>query len=80
MAYEPAEETAFRQRLLTAPGEHRDVDYKASVKFGNNDRFSLNLIRHIQGMANTGGGWIVIGLTQTDENSFIPDPHHSEEV
>lgn len=80
MAYEAAGAADFRQRLLTAPGERRDVDYKSSMPFASNDQFSLNLIRHIQGMANADGGWIVIGLTQTDENKFIPDPHHSEDV
>ncbi len=56
ITYERANAAAFRQRLLTHPGERQDVDYKSSVTFGTDDSFSLKLIRHIQGMANAGGG------------------------
>ena len=80
MAYEPAGAAEFRQRLLTAPGERREVDYKSSMPFGNDDEFSLKLMKHIQGFANADGGWIVIGLIQTKENDFIPDPAHREEI
>jgi hypothetical protein len=74
--YEPAEEAAFRLRLLTHPGERQDIDYKASKPFAKDDDFSLKLIRHIQGMANVGGGWLVIGFE--DANPPTPDPGHSE--
>lgn len=80
MAYESTEAAEFRQSLLTTPSERRDVEYKASMRFANNDRFSLNLIKQIQGVANTDGGWIVIGLVQTEDNNFIPDPSHTDDV
>lgn len=80
MAFEPADAAAFRQRLLTHPGERQDVDYKSSVAFGSDDSFSLKLIRHIQGMANAGGGWLVIGFLQTSEQNWGPDPAHTNGI
>ena len=80
MQYEPANAAAFRQRLLTHPGERQDVDYKASMAFGNDDSFSLKLIRHIQGMANAGGGWLIIGFVQADNQNWLPDPSHTNQV
>lgn len=80
MTYEPAYAAVFRQRLLTHPGERQDVDYKSSMVFGTDDSFSLKLIRHIQGMANAGGGWLVIGFVETDDKSWMPDPSHSNEI
>lgn len=76
MVYEPAEEATFRQRLLTHPGERQEVDYKASKAFAGDDGFSLKLIRHIQGLANVGGGWLVIGYADTKPPT--PDPAHSD--
>ena len=77
MVYEPANAVAFRQRLLTNPGERQDVDYKSSMAFTTNDSFSLNLIRHIQGMANADGGWLVIGFNGTPPTR---DSNHTESV
>ena len=80
MTYEPAKAAAFRQRLLIHPGERQDVDYKSSVAFSIDDSFSLKLIRHIQGMANAGGGWLVIGFVETDDQGWVLDPSHTNEV
>jgi len=76
---EQADTAAFRQRFLTHPGERQDVDYKASVAFTSNDSFSLKLMRHIQGMANVGGGWLVIGFAETDQG-HVPDPSHTNTI
>ena len=70
-------EAAFRRALLTSPGERQEVDYKAAVSFDNNTEFGLKLIKHILGMANTGGGWVVIGY---EDDTLTPDPNHSTEV
>lgn len=80
MTYEAANLDTFRQRLLTHPGERQDVDYKASVAFGTNDSYSLNLIKHIQGMTNASGGWLVIGFVQTADEGWIPDPSHTNNI
>jgi len=77
MAYEPSEAVAFRQHLLTSPGERAEVDYKSSAPFDGDDQYTLKLIRHIQGMANADGGWLVIGFNGTPPK---PDPNHTDGV
>ena len=67
----------FRQHLLTSPGERQDVEYKASIPFAADSEFGLKLVKHILGMANIGGGWIVIGH---QDDTLQPDPNHSEKV
>lgn len=80
MTYEPMEAVAFRQRLLTSPGERGEVDYKASARFDGDDNYTLKLIRHIQGMANSNGGWLVIGYSETSGPPPELDSNHSEDV
>ena len=70
-------EAVFRQALLTSPGERQAVEYKSAIDFNAENAFGLKLIRHILGMANTGGGWIVIGY---DDTTLQPDPNHSLEI
>jgi hypothetical protein len=77
MVYEPSEAAAFRQRLLTSPGERAEVDYKISALFDGDDNYTLKLIRHIQGMANADGGWLVIGYDGTPPEL---DPNHTDDV
>ena len=77
MSYEPSEAVAFRQRLLTSPGERAEVDYKSSAPFDDDDKYTLKLIRHIQGMANADGGWLVIGFNGTPPER---DPNHTDGV
>lgn len=77
MTYEPSEAVAFRQRLLTSPGERAEVDYKSSAPFDGDDNYTLKLIRHIQGMANADGGWLVIGFNGTPPK---PDLKHTDGV
>jgi len=77
MAYEPSEAVAFRHRLLTSPGERAEVDYKSSVPFNGKDDYTLKLIRHIQGMANRDGGWLVIGFNGTPPK---PDSNHTDDI
>lgn len=67
----------FRQHLLTSPGESQNVEYKASVPFDADSEFGLKLVKHTLGMANIGGGWIVIGH---EDGTLQPDPNHSNEV
>jgi len=77
MAYESSESVAFRQRLLISPGERAEVDYKSSALFDGDDQYTLKLIRHIQGMANANGGWLVIGFNGTPPK---PDSNHTDGV
>ena len=71
------DEALSRQALLRSPGERQDVEYKASVPFAAGTDFTLKLIKHILGMANIGGGWIVIGY---DDATLRPDTNHSAEI
>ena len=71
------DEAAFRQALLTSPGELQGVEYKSAVPFNDDTEFGLKLIKHILGMANTGGGWIVIGYK---DDNLQPDARHSIEI
>ncbi len=65
MVIELSDSAEFRQRLLSHPGERQEVDYKESHAFAPDDEFSLKLVKHIHGMANGGGGWLVIGFSET---------------
>ena len=71
------DEAAFRQALLTSPGERQAVEYKSANAFDDNKEFGLKLIKHILGMANIGGGWIVIGF---NDGTLTPDLNHSTEI
>lgn len=78
--YEPSAADQERQRLLTSPGERIDAEYKASLPFDGNDSFTLKLLRQVQGMANGGGGWIVIGFKEDPPGVLRPDDNHSDEI
>lgn len=78
LEYDPTQSDAYYRSLLTHPGERGEVDYKASLPLEKGSRFSLRLIKHILGMANTGGGWIVIGYVENP--TLAPDPGHTDEI
>ena len=67
----------FRRSLLTSPGERQQVEYKSAIPFDDNTVFGLRLVKHILGMANVGGGWIVIGYK---DDPLQVDHNHSQEV
>jgi hypothetical protein len=73
-------DASIYRALLEAPGERQSVDYKRSMPFAPNDEFSLKLIRHIHGMANAGGGWIVIGYDEPEPGRLVPDPAHTDAI
>ena len=81
----------FYQDLLEQPGEYRKVDYKAAIALDANADFDAKFVKHILGMANAGGGLIVIGYKEVSPKSYSrstrpqarllrPDPKMSEEV
>lgn len=81
----------FYQDLLEQPGEYREVDYKAAIALDANADFDAKFVKHILGMANAGGGLIVIGYKEVSPKSSSrstrpqarllgPDPKMSEEV
>ncbi len=67
----------FRKSLLTSPGERQDVEYKSAIPFDDNTAFGLRLVKHILGMANVGGGWIVIGY---EDGPLQVDHNHSQKI
>ena len=67
----------FRRSLLTSPGERQDVEYKSAIPFDDNTVFGLRLVKHILGMANVGGGWIVIGYK---DGPLQVDHNNSQEI
>ena len=63
----------IRQEYLDYPGDTPDVDYMAAVAFKTEDDFALDLVRHILGMANAGGGHIVIGVREDQRRDPLMD-------
>ena len=47
------------------------------MPFNDDTAFGLRLIKHILGMANVGGGWLVIGY---EDETLQSDPNHSQEI
>ena len=80
MVYDPTQADAFRRRLLESPAERQDVEYKSSLPFDGKSDFSLRILKHIQGMANSGGGSIIIGFTEDGDKPLEPDPKHTNEI
>ena len=80
MVYDPTQADAFRRRLLESPAERQDVEYKSSLPFDGKSDFSLKLLKHIQGMANGGGGSIIIGFTEGGDKPLEPDPKHTDKI
>lgn len=66
--------------LLEFPGESPQTDYKSSEAFDGKSDFSLKLIRHILGMANAGGGYLVIGFPEGPDSKPQKDPNISDEI
>ena len=67
----------FRKSLLTSPGERQHVEYRSAIPFDDDTAFGLRLIKHILGMANVGGGWLVIGF---EDDTLQTDSNHSQEI
>ena len=77
MTTDPSGMADFRKSLLTSPGERQHVEYKSAMPFDDDTAFGLRLIKHILGMANVGGGWLVIGY---EDATLQSDPNHSQEI
>ena len=77
MTTDQSDEAEFRKSLLTSPGERQEVEYKSAIPFDDNTAFGLRLVKHILGMANVGGGWIVIGYS---DDTLQVDHNHSEQI
>lgn len=77
MTTDQSDMAEFRKSLLTSPGERQHVEYKSAISFDDDTAFGLKLIKHILGMANVGGGWLVIGY---EDGTLQTDPKHSQAI
>ncbi len=50
------------------------------MPFDDKSSFSLNILREIQGMANGGGGVIVVGFKEGSDGLLRGDPSHTDEI
>jgi hypothetical protein len=74
------EAVRFRQSPLRHPSESQDVYFKSSATWDITTDFTLKLIKHVMGMANNGGGWLVIGFKENADGVLEPDPAHLESI
>lgn len=68
------------ESYLKYPGESPSVDYKAAIHFTEDSEFSHKLVKHILGMANAGGGYVVIGYKEDEHGLPQPDPQMANEI
>ena len=52
--------------LLLNPQESLDVEYKGWVELAGNDQHKALLAKAIMALANSGGGFVVVGFTEKD--------------
>ncbi|MBN2309032.1 MAG: ATP-binding protein [Candidatus Hydrogenedentes bacterium] len=61
-------------RLINAGRESRDLDYKAPIKWDEDDkRACCELVKDVLALANSGGGWLVIGVSEQDKDTFVKE-------
>jgi len=68
------------KELLEYPSEAKDVDYKAAVKFKEGTDFTAKLVKHILALANSGGGYLIIGYKEQTDRSLAPDIAITDEI
>lgn len=60
------------ESLILRCSESKDLDYKAPCAWDNTDkRACRELVKDILALANAGGGWFAIGVSETG-TSFTP--------
>ena len=57
--------------LLENPVESDKTEYKRAIQFQENTDFSIKLVKHILGFANSGGGHIVIGFAEGNQDKVL---------
>ncbi len=57
--------------LLETPVESDKTDYKSAIVFKEEDDFSIKLVKHILGFANSGGGHVIIGFREENPNRIL---------
>ena len=75
-----AKKMEILRSYLKYPGESPLVDYKAAVQFKERNEFSHKLVKHALGMANAGGGYLVIGYREDKSKIPLPDTNLTKEI
>jgi len=65
---------------LKYPGESPLVDYKAAISFKEGSESSHKLVKHLLGMSNAGGGYLVIGYREGESRIPQPDPQLTDKI
>lgn len=59
--------------LILRGAEGKDLDYKGPCAWDNSDKKACcELVKDILALGNTGGGWLIIGVSETG-TTFLPD-------
>jgi hypothetical protein len=76
------QEAEHQRRIgfLKFPSEAGEVDYKMGVKLESKTPFTFKLIRHIIAMANSGGGFLVIGYKEDGQTKIPTAEKISDEI
>ena len=69
-----SEKLAFLTTLVEYPEETATAEYKSGVAFDPADDFAAKLVKHILGLANAGGGYVIIGFKEETTGKLTPDP------
>jgi predicted HTH transcriptional regulator len=75
-----AEKHEFLTTLLRYPEETATAEYKSGIAFNPSDDFGAKLIKHILGMANAGGGYIIVGFKEDATKKLVSDPGMNSSV
>jgi hypothetical protein len=69
-----SEKLAFLTTLVEYPEETATAEYKSGLVFDPTDDFGAKLMKHILGMANAGGGYVIIGFREEKSGKLTSDP------
>jgi hypothetical protein len=69
-----AHQLEFLTTLVQYPEETATAEYKSAIAFDPTTDFGGKLIKHILGLANAGGGYIVIGFREEASGKLATDP------
>jgi predicted HTH transcriptional regulator len=68
------EKHAFLRTLVEYPEETATAEYKSGVAFDTNSDFGGKIIKHILGLSNAGGGYIIVGFGEEKSGKLLADP------
>ncbi len=75
-----SETAGFLLALVGYPEETATAEYKSGIMFDPASDFGAKLVKHIVGMANAGGGYVIVGFKEETSGKLMPDPAMNESV